>query len=62
MGVLDVKNPEKCCLWFKRNLVGIEDDTPSRPLSRYIGKVGYFYLFVPFINDLFHILEEHAIF
>ena len=37
MGLLDIKNPETSCIWFKRNLEKIEDDTPSKPLSRYIG-------------------------
>ncbi|XP_052105636.1 NACHT domain- and WD repeat-containing protein 1-like isoform X2 [Mytilus californianus] len=40
MGLLDIKHPETCCIWFKRNIEKIEDDIPSKPLSRYIDCLG----------------------
>ena len=33
-----MENQDTTCMWFKRNLLGIEDDKQSKSSSRYIGK------------------------
>ena len=38
-GILKCKNPEKHCLWLKRNIQDIEKQDSNFLLSRYIGKL-----------------------
>ena len=52
-GILQVEKPEKSCLWFKRNIQGIENIADSKILTKFIGS--YFsnfasYWFLPFPN------------
>ena len=37
-GILQVENPEKSCLWFKRNIQDIENISPSNILAKFIGR------------------------
>ena len=39
-GILKIKDPEKHCLWLKRNIKDIEKQESNFLLSRYIGKSG----------------------
>ncbi|XP_069135891.1 NACHT and WD repeat domain-containing protein 2-like [Argopecten irradians] len=36
LGMIDVPDPGKHCLWFRRNITDIEDQPPSDALERYI--------------------------
>ena len=37
-GLLDIEDAKKHCLWFQRNLRGIDKAEPSRLVSRFTGK------------------------
>lgn len=37
-GLLDIEDANKHCLWFQRNLRGIDKAEPSRLVSRFTGK------------------------
>ena len=39
-GILNIKEPEKHCLWLRRNIKDIEKQDSNFLLSRYIGESG----------------------
>ena len=55
-GILQVENPEKSCLWFKRNIQDIENISASNILAKFIGS--YFKVILPLMELLVtHVLK-----